>query len=347
MARLSSSHARPPESARPCQRGRACERRGDDRSRDRSARPPGGRRRTRRRRGRHGDRPPPGTREAAGPRADRPAPRPRLGVPGAEPARRRWDVRRRGAERGHRHRDRPGRGDDLPDRRQRRDGQGWDLLPDHRQEAPPGAGDRAREPAAVRLPGRQRRRLPPAPGRRLPRPRPLRADLLQPGPAVGGRDPPDRARDGLVDGRRGVCAGDERRDGDRPRDRDDLPRRTAAREGGHRRGRQRRGPGRLRGSHPDQRRRGPRGARRRARPRARPLDRRQPEPTGARTTLGAPASGAAAGSRARRSGGRPRPPLRGDPGRPPAATGDPRGHRPARRRRASSTSSSRCTARRS
>ena len=30
-------------------------------------------------------------------------------------------------------------------------------------------------------------------------------------------DPPDRARDGLVDGRRGVCPGDERRDGDRPR----------------------------------------------------------------------------------------------------------------------------------
>ncbi len=246
MARLSSGHARPPESARPCQRGRACERRGDDGSRGRSAGPPGRGRPARRRWRRRGDRPPPRTGQAAGPRTDRPAPRPRHGVPGAEPARRRWDVRRRGAERGHRHRDRPGRGDDLPDRRQRRDGQGWDVLPDHRQEAPPGPGDRAREPAAMHLPGRQRRRLPPAPGRRLPRPRPLRPDLLQPGPAVRGRHPPDRARDGLVDGRRGLCPGDERRDRHRPRDRHDLPRRTAAREGGHGRGRQRRGPRRLR-----------------------------------------------------------------------------------------------------
>ena len=317
------------------------------RSRGRSAGPPGRGRPARRRRGRRGDRPPPGTGEAAGPRTDRPARRPRHGVPGAEPARRRWDVRRRGAERGHRHRDRPGRGDDLPDRRQRRDGQGWDVLPDHRQEAPAGTGDRAREPAAMHLPRRQRWRLSPAPGRRLSRPRPLRADLLQPGPAVRGRHPPDRARDGLVDGRRGLCPGDERRDGDRPRDRHDLPRRTAAREGGDGRGCQRRGPGRLRRSHPDQRRRGPRGARRRARPRARPLDRREPEPTGARPTLGAPATGAAAGSRARRCGGRPRPPLRGDPGRPAATAGDPRDHRPARRREPSSTSSSRCTARRS
>ena len=32
-----------------------------------------------------------------------------------------------------------------------------------------------------------RRRVPAAPGRRLPRPRPLRADLLQPGPDVGAR----------------------------------------------------------------------------------------------------------------------------------------------------------------
>ena len=49
--------------------------------------------------------------------------------------------------------------------------------------------DRAREPAAVHLPRRLGRRVPPAPGRRLPRPQPLRADLLQPGPALGRRDP--------------------------------------------------------------------------------------------------------------------------------------------------------------
>ena len=37
------------------------------------------------------------------------------------------------------------------------------------------------EPAAVRLSGRQRRREPAAPGRGLPRPRPFRPHLLQPG----------------------------------------------------------------------------------------------------------------------------------------------------------------------
>ena len=41
------------------------------------------------------------------------------------------------------------------------------------------------EPPALHLPGRLRRRLPAAPGRRLPRPRPLRPHLLQPGPHVG------------------------------------------------------------------------------------------------------------------------------------------------------------------
>ena len=62
-----------------------------------------------------------------------------------------------------------------------------------------------------------RRRVPAAPGRGLPRPRPLRPDLLQPGPHVGGRDPAGRPRDGLVHGRRRVRPGDERRDGDRAR----------------------------------------------------------------------------------------------------------------------------------
>ena len=45
-----------------------------------------------------------------------------------------------------------GRADD--DRRQRRDGEGRHLLPDDGQEAPARAGDRAREPAALRLSGR-------------------------------------------------------------------------------------------------------------------------------------------------------------------------------------------------
>ena len=58
----------------------------------------------------------------------------------------------------------------------------------------------------------QRRRVPAAPGRRLPGSRPLRPDLLQPGPDVGRRDPAGRAGDGLVHGRRRVRPGDERRD---------------------------------------------------------------------------------------------------------------------------------------
>ena len=72
-------------------------------------------------------------------------------------------------------------------RRQRRDGQGRHLLPDHGEEAPACPGDRAREPAAVPLPRRLRRRVPADAGRGLPRPRPLRPDLLQPGEPVGAR----------------------------------------------------------------------------------------------------------------------------------------------------------------
>ena len=109
----------------------------------------------------------------------------------------------------------------------------------------------------VPLPRRLGRRLPPAPGRGLPRPRPLRPHLLQPGAAVRARDPADRGRHGLVHRRRRLRPGDVGRDGDRARHRDDLHRRPAAREGGDRAGRDRG------------------GARRRRRPRA-PLGRRRP-----------------------------------------------------------------------
>ena len=139
------------------------------------------------------------------------------------------------------------RGPRVRDRRQRRDGQGRHLLPDDGQEAPARAGGRAAQPAAVHLPRGLRRRVPAAAGRGLPRPRALRADLLQPGDDVRARHPADRGRDGLVHGGRRLRAGDERRVRDRPRAGHDLPRRPAAGEGrdgggGHRGGARRRRP---------------------------------------------------------------------------------------------------------
>ena len=172
--------------------------------------------------------------------------RPRHALPGVQPAGRLGDVRRRGALGGHRHRHRRGRGPGVRDRRQRRDGQGRHLLPHHRQEAPARAGDRRAERPALHLPGGLRRRLPAAPGRRLPRPRPLRAHLLQPGADVGQAHPADRGGDGLLHGGRRLRPGDERRDRHRARQRHDLPGRAAAGEGRHRRGGQRRGAGRRR-----------------------------------------------------------------------------------------------------
>jgi hypothetical protein len=66
----------------------------------------------------------------------------------------------------------------------------------------------AAEPPALHLPGRFRRRQPAEPGRGLPRPRPLRPHLLQPGQHVGAGHPADRRGDGLVHGRRRLRAGD-------------------------------------------------------------------------------------------------------------------------------------------
>ena len=154
----------------------------------------------------------------------------------------------RARRRPHR-RHRPRRGRRVPDRLQRRHREGRHLLPDDGQEAPARAGDRAAEPAALHLPGRLRRRQPAEPGRGLPRPRPLRPHLLQPGQPVGAGHPADRGGDGLVHRRRRLRAGDERRDHHRQEPGHDLPRRPAAGEGRHRRGRQRRGPGRRRRAH--------------------------------------------------------------------------------------------------
>ena len=64
------------------------------------------------------------------------------------------DVPAAGIDHRHRPRQRPR----MRDRRQRRDGQGRHLLPDDGEEASARAGDRAREPPALHLPGRFRRR---------------------------------------------------------------------------------------------------------------------------------------------------------------------------------------------
>ena len=199
----------------------------------------------------------------------------RDGVPGAEPARRLGRVRRRGAVGGDRDRDRRDRGARVRGRRERRDGEGRLVLPADGEEAPARPGGRRAEWAAVRLPRRLGRGVSAAAGRGVPRPRPFRADLLQPGADVGEGDPADRGRDGLVHRRRRLCAGDERRDGDRGRNGDDLHRRPAAREGSDRAGRDCGGAGRRRRPHPPVRRRRPLRDVGRARARARAADRRE------------------------------------------------------------------------
>ena len=218
---------------------------------------------------------------------------------------------------GHRHGHRRRRGPPVRHRRQRRDGQGRLLLPADGEEAPARAGGRAPEPASVPLPRRLGRRVPAAPGRGLPRPRPLRAHLLQPGAPVGARDPADRLGHGLLHRRRRVRAGDVGRDRDRSRDRDDLHRRPATREGRDRTGRHRGGARRRRRPHASLGSRRPLRDLGRARARDLPRDRPAPRsPTPG--PLGARASGAA-GARPRRP---VRPRARGLPPRARRARGD-------------------------
>ena len=112
----------------------------------------------------------------------------------------------------HHHRRGARLGARVRDRVQRRHHQGRHLLPDDGEEAPARPGDRAREPAAVHLSGRLRRRQPAAAHRGVPRPRALRPHLLQPGDAVLARHPADRLRDGLVHGGRRLRAGHVGRD---------------------------------------------------------------------------------------------------------------------------------------
>ena len=174
-------------------------------------------------------------------------------------------VQQRRAGRRHHRRHRPRQRRGLHDRLQRRHGEGRHLLPDDGEEAPARAGDRAAEPPALHLPGRLRRRQPAEPGRGVPRPRPLRPHLLQPGQHERAGHPADRRGHGLVHRRRRLRAGDERRDHHREEPGHHLPGRPAAGEGRHRRGRQRRGPGRRRRAHAPVRRGRPPGAERPAR----------------------------------------------------------------------------------
>ena len=90
---------------------------------------------------------PPRAGQAAGARAHRAAARSRIAVSRAVAAGGLRHVRRRGAGGRHRHRHRPRLGARSADRRQRRDREGRHLLPDHGQEAPARAGDRARRTA--------------------------------------------------------------------------------------------------------------------------------------------------------------------------------------------------------
>ena len=158
--------------------------------------------------------------------------------------------------------------------------------------------------------------------------------------------PAGRAGHGLVHRRRRVRAGDERRDGHRPRHGHDLPGRPAAGEGGDRRGRHRRGARRRRASTPGSA----------ASPTTRRSTTSTPWRSGARSW---PACPGASPSR-RGTDCPPEPPAvdaRGDPTASPTSTARlsrparglrrPRGHRPPRRRLRVPRVQGRATARRS
>ena len=214
-----------------------------------------------RRAGRAGEVPgtPRGARQAPAARAHRPAARRRQPLPGDRPAGRGRHVRRRLARCRRHCRDRAGARPPGAGHFQRRHGQGRHLLSDDGEEAPPGAGNRAGEPAALHLPRGLRRRVPAQAGRGLPGQGTLRPDLLQPGKDVRGEDPADRLRDGLLHRRRRVRSGDERRDRDCPQPGHHLPGRPAAGEGRDRRDRHGGGTRRRRRALEDLRGHGPPG----------------------------------------------------------------------------------------
>ena len=134
----------------------------------------------------------------------------------------------------------------------------------------------------MRLSGRLGRRIPAFAGGRVPRPRALRADLLQPGASCRRRDSAGGGRHGLLHRGRSVRSGDVGRGRHRQGDGHDLPRRASAGEGRDGRGGDGRGAGRRRRSHADQRRGRPFRRGRRIMPRHRSEHRREPADSGRR-----------------------------------------------------------------
>ena len=133
-------------------------------------------------------------------------------VPRTVAARRQRHVRGRHSRGRHHHRHRPRRRARMRDRLQRFHHQGRHLLSDDGEEASPRAGSCAREPVAVHLSGRFRRRQPAAMDRCVSRPRAFRPHLLQSGDVVGRRHRPDRRGHGLVHRGRRLRTGDVGRD---------------------------------------------------------------------------------------------------------------------------------------
>ena len=134
----------------------------------------------------------------------------------------------------HRHRHRLGRA--LRDHRQRRDGERRHLLPAHGEEAPARAGDRAREPPAVHLPGGLRAARTCRVRMRSFRTATTSAASSTTRPTMSAAGIAQIAvRDGLVHRGRRLRARDVRRNHHRAQSGHDLPRRPAAGESGDRR----------------------------------------------------------------------------------------------------------------
>ena len=200
----------------------------------------------------------------------------------------------------------------MHDRGQRRHHQGRQLSSDDGEEASARAGDRAREPAALHLSGRLRRRQSADADRSVSRPRAFRPHLLQPGDSVEPAHSADRRGDGLLHRRRRLCAGDVGRDHHRQEPGHHLPRRPAAGEGGDRRGGERGGPGRRRPACAQVGRRRSSGAGRPSRAVARAPHRRQSQQQedGRHSAHAAARAGAEPGRARRHRAGRPEEAIR-------------------------------------